>query len=513
MALDIWNLRDALALEASLFPGASRWMRRPNRAGARQMNRPIVVDPKAGLTDLSIAEAGQRLRAGSLTATALTEASLARIEAIDGDLCAFVALTKERALADARQADDDFAKGIDKGPLQGIPYALKDIYATAGIKTTCHSKLFVDHVPREDSVVAAKLAAGGGVLLGKVGTFEFAIGGPSFDLPFPPARNPWNPAHSTSGSSSGSAAAVASGMVRMAMGSDTGGSIRGPACHCGTVGLKPTYGRVSRRGVFPLSFTLDHCGPLTTSVEDTALTMQVIAGYDPEDPASANLTVPDFSTKLGQDLKGLKIAYARSFFAANPLTSPEVLSAIDAAAVTMAKFGAEISEIELPAYDLFEACGRVILLAEAYAIHEQDLKTRPFAYGRYAYQRIAPGAVLSAADLVQAFRLRAELSALVNGSVLKTHDAMLTAAGVTPAASFEQFGRDVTRWLGMYTIPFNVTGNPALSVPTCLSSSGLPLGLQIVGRAFDEATVLQIGAAYEAANGFGMLRPPLATAA
>ena len=477
------------------------------------MNRPVAADITSGPTDLPIAEAGRQLRSGTLTSVALTEAALARIAALDGDLCAFVALTSERALSDARQADADFSQGIDRGPLQGIPYALKDIYATAGIRTTCHSKLFVDHVPEEDSVVAVKLAAGGGVLLGKVGTFEFAIGGPSFDLPFPPARNPWNPAHSTSGSSSGSAAAVASGMVRMAMGSDTGGSIRGPACHCGTVGLKPTYGRVSRRGVFPLSFTLDHCGPLSVSVEDAALTMQVIAGYDPLDPASANLAVPDFSADLGKDLKGLKIAYARSFFAGNPITSPEVLAALDASAQAIASLGAEVGEIDLPAYELFEACGRVILNAEAYAIHEQDLKTRPFAYGRYAYQRIAPGAVLSAADLVQAFRLRAELTALVNGTILKSHDAVLTAAGLTPAALFEVFGRDVTRWLGMYTIPFNVTGNPALSVPTALSSSGLPLGLQIVGRAFDEVTTLRIGAAYEAVSGFGRLRPSLAKAA
>jgi aspartyl-tRNA(Asn)/glutamyl-tRNA(Gln) amidotransferase subunit A len=477
------------------------------------MDLPVAPDITSGPTDLPIAEAGRQLRSGTLTSVALTEAALARIAALDGDLCAFVAVTSERALSDARQADADFSQGTDKGPLQGIPYALKDIYATAGIRTTCHSKLFVDHVPEQDSVVAVKLAAGGGVLLGKVGTFEFAIGGPSFDLPFPPARNPWNPAHSTSGSSSGSAAAVASGMVRMAMGSDTGGSIRGPACHCGTVGLKPTYGRVSRRGVFPLSFTLDHCGPLSVSVEDTALTMQVIAGYDPLDPASANLAVPDFSADLGKDLKGLKIAYARSFFAGNPITSPEVLAALDASAQAIAGLGAEVSEIDLPAYELFEACGRVILNAEAYAIHEQDLKTRPFAYGRYAYQRIAPGAVLSAADLVQAFRLRAELTALVNGTILKSHDAVLTAAGLTPAAPFEVFGRDVIRWLGMYTIPFNVTGNPALSVPTALSSSGLPLGLQIVGRAFDEVTTLRIGAAYEAVSGFGRLRPSLAKAA
>ena len=214
------------------------------------------------LHELSIAEAGRQLRAGTLSSTTLTQHALSRIASLDPLLHAFVLVTKERALADAERADRELKSGIDKGPMHGIPYALKDIYATAGIRTTCHSKLLIDNVPVEDSVVEAKFKAGGAVLLGKLATHEFAIGGPSFDLPFPPARNPWNLDHFTGGSSSGSGAAVAAGLVRMAMGSDTGGSIRGPAFYCGTVGIKPTYGLVSRRGVFPLSYTLDHCGPL-----------------------------------------------------------------------------------------------------------------------------------------------------------------------------------------------------------------------------------------------------------
>jgi aspartyl-tRNA(Asn)/glutamyl-tRNA(Gln) amidotransferase subunit A len=220
--------------------------------------------------ELSIAEAGAALRSGAVTSAALTEHALARIAALDGALNSFITVTAERARADAAAADAAFEAGIDAGPMQGVPYALKDIYDTAGIRTTCHSKLLVDNVPAADSVVAAKLKAGGGVLLGKLSTHEFALGGPSFDLPFPPARNPWNPEHIPGGSSSGSGAAVAAGICRMAMGSDTGGSIRGPAAYCGTVGLKPTYGLVSRRGVFPLSYTLDHCGPLSWTVEDAA---------------------------------------------------------------------------------------------------------------------------------------------------------------------------------------------------------------------------------------------------
>ena len=232
--------------------------------------------------DLSIAEMGRLLRSGSVTSETLARDALARVAARDGALHAFVLVTEDRALEDARRADAELKAGRDRGPFHGIPYALKDIYDTAGIRTTCHSKLRLNVVPKEDSVAAARLREAGGVLLGKLATHEFAIGGPSFDLPFPPARNPWNPQHVTGGSSSGSGTAIGARMVRMAMGSDTGGSIRGPAAWCGTVGIKPTYGRVSRRGVFPLSWTLDHIGPLTRSVEDAAITLQVLAGHDPQ---------------------------------------------------------------------------------------------------------------------------------------------------------------------------------------------------------------------------------------
>ena len=367
------------------------------------------------LHELSIAEAGRQLRTGTLSSTTLTQHLLSRIASLDPLLHAFVLVTKERALADAERADRELKAGIDKGSLHGIPYALKDIYATAGIRTTCHSKLLIDNVPSEDSVVEAKLKAGGAVLLGKLATHEFALGGPSFDLPFPPARNPWNLEHFTGGSSSGSGAAVAAGLVRTAMGSDTGGSIRGPAFYCGTVGLKPTYGRVSRRGVFPLSYTLDHCGPLSWTVEDAALTMQVIAGHDPLDPASADIPTPDFSSGLGQDLTDLKLAYPRSFFAHAEGISPEIIASLDAAAQQLAKLGAAVEEVTLPDFELFNACGRVILTSEAYAIHEQDLLTRPLDYGRYTYQRMMVGATISAADLTQAFRLRRELATIVNG--------------------------------------------------------------------------------------------------
>lgn len=461
------------------------------------------------LNELSIAEAGRALRSGTITSRALTEDALTRIATLDPEVHAFVLITADRALADADKADAAFAEATDHGPMQGIPYALKDIYGTAGIRTTAHSNLLRDNVPEADSAVAAKLVAGGGVLLGKVGTFEFAIGGPSFDLPFPPARNPWNLDHFTGGSSSGSAAAVASGMMRMAMGSDTGGSIRGPAAFCGTVGLKPTYGRVSRRGVLPLAYSLDHCGPLSWSVEDCALTMQVIAGYDPLDPASANVPVPDFSAAIGQDLAGLKIGYTRKFYIENPFLSLDATKALDAAAQQMAMLGAVVEEVDMPPFEQFDACCRVIMFSEAYAIHEADIKTRPHAYGRYAYQHLISGAVLSAADYVQAQRLRRELAAAVNQGLLGTYDALLAPNALGTAAPFSDFGPDAGRWGGMLTGPFNVTGNPALALPIGFGGDGLPLSAQIVGRPFDEPTVLRIGAAYEAAAGVTQQRPQI----
>lgn len=459
--------------------------------------------------ELSIAEAGKFLRNGTLTSQALTKDALGRIARLDPVLHAFVLVTKERALEDARRADCEIAAGIDKGCMHGIPYALKDIFATAGIPTTCHSKLMADHVPTEDSFVETKLRSGGAVLLGKLATHEFALGGPSFDLPFPPARNPWNIDYFTGASSSGSAAAVAAGLTRVALGSDTSGSIRGPACHCGTVGLKPTYGLVSRRGAFPLSYSLDHCGPLTWTIEDTALVLGLIAGYDALDPGSADVPVPDYTATIGQDLAGLKIAYPRRFFA-NDDTSPEIIEVIDAAAEEMAKLGAAVEEITLPDFALFNACGRTIMIAEGYAIHEQDLKTRPRDYGRYTYQRLIVGATLSAADLVQAYRLRRELAAAVNGQVFKNYDALITACSLAPPARLADFPLD---WpppktaTATHTIPFNVTGHPALAMPIGFSKNGLPLGMQIVGRAFDEATIFRIGAAYEAKAGSADKRP------
>ncbi|MEM9812582.1 MAG: amidase [Pseudomonadota bacterium] len=458
-------------------------------------------------TDLSIAEAGAALRSGTTTSRALTEATLARIEAADGALNSFITVTGESALAAAEAADADFANGVDRGPMQGIPYALKDIYMTAGIRTTCHSKLLVDHVPTEDCVVAAKFKAGGAVMVGKTATHEFAFGGPSFDLPFPPARNPWNLDHIPGGSSSGSGAAVAAGLVRMAMGSDTGGSIRGPAAYCGTVGLKPTYGLVSRRGIFPLSFTLDHAGPLSWSVEDSALTLSVIAGFDPEDPASANPPPSDYLSDLKSGIDGTRIAVPRHFFEGAEGLDDEALAAFDAAVATLRANGAVVDVVTLPEFELFNAAGRVIILAESFAIHEQDLRSRPLDFGRLTHARMVLGATLSAADLTQAFRVRRKLAAAVNQDILGRYDAIVTASSLGPAGRFDEIPTETLPAHAMQTMPFNVTGNPAMSIPTGFTSGGLPLSMQIVGKPFAEADVLRIGHAFETATGLLHHRP------
>jgi aspartyl-tRNA(Asn)/glutamyl-tRNA(Gln) amidotransferase subunit A len=457
--------------------------------------------------DLSIAEMGRLLRSHTVTAESLARDALARVAARDPALHAFVLVTEDRALADAQRADDEMKSGRDRGPFHGIPYALKDIYDTAGIRTTCHSKLRLDNVPKEDSVAAARLREAGGVLLGKLATHEFAIGGPSFDLPFPPSRNPWNVDHVTGGSSSGSATAIASRMVRMAMGSDTGGSIRGPAAWCGTVGIKPTYGRVSRRGVFPLSWTLDHIGPLSRSVEDSAITLQVLAGHDAQDPASADVPVPDFRADLEKGVAGLRIGIPRAFFAAAPATTRDVVAGLDRTAAQLRTAGAIVEDIQLPDYALFSAVGRVIMMAEAFAIHESDMQNRLLDYGEITAGRFILGAAITAADLLHAQRARRELTDAVNGA-LRRYDALLTIAALNTAPRFDQPTDAMSSASPMQTIPFNVTGHPSISVPIGLASDGLPIGVQISGRAFDEAMMFRIGRAVEKFSGWESVSLP-----
>ncbi|QMU71835.1 amidase [Streptacidiphilus sp. P02-A3a] len=464
------------------------------------------------LHELSVAEAGAALRDGSLTSARLTEYTLERIAAIDPLIDSLVSVTAERAITDAERADEELSRDIDRGPLHGIPYTLKDIIDTAGIETTSNSRLMLGHVPDQDAFVEGRLRSGGGVLVGKANLAEFAFGGPGFDLPTPPARNPWNPERFTGGSSAGSGACVAAGLVRISIGSDTGGSIRSPAANCGVVGFKPTYGLVSRRGVFPLSYTLDHVGPTAWSVRDAALAMNVITGHDPLDPGSVERRPEDYTADLGKGVEGLRIGYAREFFTASKGVSGEVVDTIDAAAARLASLGAMVEEVSMPDFELMKACGRVILQAEGYAIHERNLRERPRDYGRYTYQRLTGGAGLTAADYIQATRVRHELTRQLNSGLFQRYDALITTVALAAPAPFTEFPHD---WpppslaVAVQTAPFNVTGHPALAMPAGFSSEGLPFGLQIIGRYFDERGVLRIAQAFESAAGVTPRRPGL----
>ncbi|MFK4102492.1 amidase [Streptomyces sp. NPDC019531] len=461
--------------------------------------------------ELSVPAAGALLRSGELTSTELTRNALDRITRLDPALHAFILVTEESALERAAAADRDLRAGFDRGPMHGIPYALKDIFDVAGVPTTNASRLCASTVASADSTVERRLRAGGAVGLGKLTTFEFAVGGPSFDLPYPPARNPWSADHVPSGSSSGSGAAVAAGLLRVTVGSDTSGSTRGPAFHCGAVGLKPTYGLVSGHGARTLSHTLDHFGPLTWTVADAAAALQVIAGHDPADPRTAEGRVPDYSGELTGEVAGLRVAHSPGWYADDPLTLPDITGGIKQALDALDGLGAQVEEVTPPPYDLFNACGRLIFAAEAFAAHEDELRRRPRDFGRYTYQRVMPGAGVAAADLLRAREMRRRLRRRLDETVFAEHDVLVTVCGQTTAARWSDFPED---WPppglanDMQTIPFSVTGHPALSLPIGFAANGLPIGLQIVGRAFDETTVLRVASALETALGQRHRRPP-----
>ena len=459
----------------------------------------------AGAEPPTIAEAARLIASRALSPVELTRSCLARIDALDGRINSFLLTRPEAALAEAATAEQEIMRGFYRGPLHGIPIAHKDIIETAGIRTTAHSKLLRDFVPQHDATVVRRLAAAGAILLGKTATHEFAMGGPSFDLPWPPARNPWNTDHFTGGSSSGTGAAVAAGLVLGGSGSDTGGSIRLPAAYCGVTGLKPSYGRVSRHGVLPLAYSLDHVGPLAWTVEDCAILLQAMAGHDPADPASAEQPVPNYRAALRADLRGVRIGVVRHFFESDYQIDDEARSAIDAALTVMRGLGAELREIRLSPLQDYGACGWLVLIGESWAVHEKVMRKRFADYGRMMRNRVVLGAFLGAGDYIQALRLRRELNNEM-GAAMRDLDVLIT--GITPGEAprideklgYESFQRPLM-------MPFNVTGQPAMAVRCGLSRSGLPLSLQIAGKPFDEASVLHVGHAYEQATGWREIRP------
>ena len=457
---------------------------------------------------LSMAEAGRLVRARELSPVELTQHCLDRIAAIDPSINSFVTVTPDLAMEQAKAAEADILAGRDRGPLHGVPIALKDLYATRGIRTTAHSKVLLDWLPDEDATTTAKLAEAGTVLLGKLAMHEFAFGSPGFDTPFPPARNPWNREHVTGGSSSGSGAALAAGLCYGALGSDTGGSIRSPAALCGIAGIKPTYGRVSRAGVVPLSWSLDHAGPMARTVEDCALMLAAIAGYDAKDPASADVPVGDYTGHLNDGVQGLRLGVPRAWYNENEGTEAEVMSAFDAALTVLEGLGAELVEVESEPFINSRAVNSTILIAEAYAFHEETLECQRQDFGAGVRNRVLTGAFLSAADYIQAQRARSVLIGQLR-AVLGRVDAIVSPAAARPASSFAEFDPDTAFKTPSFTNPFNLSGLPAISVPCGFSSATLPIGLQIAGRAFDEATVLRIAHAYEQATSWHKQRPPI----
>jgi aspartyl-tRNA(Asn)/glutamyl-tRNA(Gln) amidotransferase subunit A len=449
------------------------------------------------LTRLTIAEAAPLIRERKLSPVELTDACLARIESVEPQINAFITITSDEARAAAKTAADEIARGECRGPLHGIPVALKDLFATSGVRTTAGSKILAGNAPAEDSDPAARLAAAGAVLLGKLNLHEFAYGATGVNPHYGPCRNPWDTSRITGGSSSGSGASVASGECFAALGTDTGGSIRIPASLCGIVGLKPTFGRVSRRGVIPLSWSLDHVGPLARGVEDAAFVLQAIAGHDPQDASSSTEPVPDYTAGLRNGVKDLRIGVPREFFFDN--VDVEVEAAVRKAIGVLEGLGASVRDVSLPLTREGAAAVAPIMLPEALAYHRKWMEERPDDYGEDVRYRLELGATFLAVHHVQAQRLREMIVARWRDEVFNQVDLLATPSTMAPAFPIERSDLSVTFSLIRNTNPLNLLGVPAISVPCGFTESGLPIGLQLAGRWWDEATVLRAARAYEQA--------------
>ena len=462
--------------------------------------------------DLTVAHAVRQLRSGDLTAVQLTEATLARIRETEPAIHAYVEVLTDTALEDAARADADLAAGRERGPLQGIPVGVKDIYDLAGVPTRCGSRVFDDAAPAPaDSEPVRRLREQGAVFIGKTVTQEFAAGVVSV-----PARNPWDPARIPGGSSGGSAAAVAAGSCLVGLGSDTGGSIRIPASVTGTVGLKPTYGRASKRGVYPLSWALDTVGPITRTVEDAALTLNVMAGHDPADPTTVEMPAGDATAELGRDLKGLRLGVARGFFFER--VQPDVANAVEASLDHFRDLGAQIIDTPWQDAGAARAIAMILNRVESAAVHEQTLDESAELIGDDLRLRLIAGASVPAMTYLRATRARvlirrsiaalfaehrldALLSPTLPATALRADHLVLEF----PNAPDETVGMAYTR----LTQPFNATGQPVLSVPCGFDHDRLPIGLHLAGQPFREAALCRIGHAYERATEWHLRRPSL----
>ena len=438
----------------------------------------------------------------------VVRAHLDRIAALDGELRAYITVCADAALRAAREAEAALGSGQPQGPLHGVPYALKDLYDTAGVRTTGGSKIFAERVPAADATVARRLAQAGAILLGKLNMVEFAYGPEGLNPHYGHARNPWDRAvhRMAGGSSSGSGVAVAAGLAPGALGSDTGGSIRIPASLCGITGLKPTYGRVSRAGVLPLAWSMDHVGPMTRSAADCALMLGAMAGYDPADASTSVLPVPDYLAALTGDVKGLRVGLLRSFFLEG--ATPEVRAAVEAAARTLASAGAVVDEVSLETMAYVPAASLAVVGVEALAYHADRLRTRGAEYDPDIARRLRVGAFVSGRHYVRAQQVRALVrdevdAALARRDVLLAPSTPIAAPAVDERRTTLGDGpADIRSALIRFTRPFNFSGHPACSLPGGFTAGGLPIGLQLVGRPFDEATVLRAADAFQRLTDF-----------
>ncbi|HEX3251952.1 MAG TPA: amidase [Pyrinomonadaceae bacterium] len=446
------------------------------------------------MTELTIAEASDLLRRKQISPVDLTSACLDRIEQLNPKLNAFITVLNDSALADARRAETEINTGHWRGPLHGIPIGLKDLIDTAGVKTTCGSALFADRIPTEDAGIVRRLKTAGAVLIGKQNMQEFAYGGTSTSSYFGPVHNPWDTERIAGGSSGGSAAAVASGMCFGAIGTDTGGSVREPAAFCGIVGLKPTYGRVSTRGVFPLSISLDHVGPLCRNVTDTALLLQAIAGYDKLDPTSVDWPVDSYTDSLKTNTKSRIGVVRRPFF--DDLDN-DVARAIDEALKQINKLGADVSEVELP------PTPAAVQGPEVYAVHAKSFANSPELYGRWIQERLKQAATVDTVAYVEARQQLDRVRRSIE-DIFSEVDFLVTPTTPVPPITIEEAlhrSPDPAGELWLRnTRPFNAYALPAISIPCGFTRGGLPIGLQIAGPRFGEARLLSFAFEFEQAT-------------
>jgi aspartyl-tRNA(Asn)/glutamyl-tRNA(Gln) amidotransferase subunit A len=472
-----------------------------------------MTDVRAGsatqLTQLGLAEAMGLLRRRALSPVELTQACLARIEQLNPSLNAFITVTAEQALQQAREAEAQIQRGQWRGPLHGMPLALKDLIDTAGIRTTAASAVFRDRIPTQDAEVVRRLKAAGAVLLGKLNLHEFAYGGTSVPSYFGPVRNPWNTSRIAGGSSGGSAAAVAAGLCFGALGSDTAASVRQPAAYCGVVGLKPTYGRVSTRGVIPLSWSLDHIGPLCRSAADAAWMLEAIAGYDPLEPTSVDRPAERYGSALHGRTAALRIGIVRRpYFDA---LDPDIEGAVNQAIQVLGRLTASTRDVDLPYTNVL----LTIASAEAYAYHKPYFTAAPQLYQPMTRQRLEQAAGISAAEYTNALRelqrLRRQAdSAFANVDLLVTPTTAIAPLSIEAGYADPPLPADGTPVEFRNNHMFDVLGLPAISLPCGFSRDGMPVGLQIAGPAFAESRVLALSQAYQQVTDWHRRAPPLA---